>query len=109
LVQSGTGTLILTGTNTYSGGTTVNAGTLQIGNGAISGSIIGNIFTGNNARVAFNRSDDYTYSGVITGSGSLVQSGTGTLILTGANDYTGETIVEAGTLTIGNGGNWNSK
>ena len=46
---------MLTGTNTYSGGTTIDAGTLQLGNGGTTGSIVGNVT--NNATLALNRSD----------------------------------------------------
>ncbi|WP_374841277.1 autotransporter-associated beta strand repeat-containing protein, partial [Mycoplana ramosa] len=100
--QLGTGTTILTGANTYSGGTTISAGTLQIGNGGTSGSISGNIV--NNAALAFNRSDDLTHAGTISGSGSLTKAGAGTLTLTGANTHAGGTTISAGTLQIGNGG-----
>ena len=100
--QNGTGTTILTGTNTYSGGTTINAGTLQIGDGGTGGSIVGDVV--NNATLAFNRSDTYTFGGAISGTGSLQQNGTGTTVLTGANSYSGGTTINAGTLQFGNGG-----
>ena len=74
---------MLTGANTYTGGTTINAGTLQIGDGGTGGSIVGDVV--NNARLAFNRSDAYAFGGAISGTGSLQQSGTGTTVLTGAN------------------------
>ncbi len=102
LEQKGSGTLTLTGVNTYSGGTTVSAGTLQIGNGGTSGSITGAIV--NNGAVIFNRSDAATYAGVISGTGSLEQTGAGTLTLTGNNTYGGTTTISAGTLQIGTGG-----
>ena len=80
------GVLVLTGTNTYSGGTTISAGTLQLGAGGASGSIVGNVT--NNATLAFNRSDALTYAGVVSGTGAVTKSGAGTLTLTGANTYT---------------------
>jgi fibronectin-binding autotransporter adhesin len=55
LSQVGTGTSIPTNADTYSGGTTISAGTLQIGNGGTSGSIVGNV--ADNGNLAFNRSD----------------------------------------------------
>ncbi len=102
LIKGGAGTLTLTGTSTYSGGTTINLGSLQIGNGGTTGSITGNVT--NNALLVFNRSDDMTFDGVVSGSGALQQAGSGRLILTGANSYTGGTTINGGTLQIGNGG-----
>ncbi len=96
IVKTGGGTLVLTGDNTYSGGTTVSAGTLQLGSGGTTGSIVGNVT--DNATLVFNRADDVTFAGAISGSGALVQAGPGTLTLTGANTYTGGTTVSAGTL-----------
>ncbi len=99
LTKAGAGTLTLTGANAYTGGTTISAGTLQVGNGGTSGSVSGNIV--NNATLAFNRSDALTYAGNISGSGSLTKAGTGTLTLTGTNTYTGGTAVNGGVLAIG--------
>lgn len=96
LVKSDFGTLVLTGANTYTGGTTISAGTLQIGNGGTSGSVLGNI--ANNGTLAFDRSDSVTFAGNISGTGLLTQSGIGTLTLTGTNTYTGGTTIQAGTL-----------
>jgi fibronectin-binding autotransporter adhesin len=102
LTKTGSGALVLIGTNTYSGGTTITAGTLQIGNGGTSGSIVGNV--ADNGTLAFDRSDTVAFGSVISGTGSLVQLGSGTLVLTGNSTYTGGTTISAGTLQIGNGG-----
>lgn len=139
LTKAGTGTWTLSGANTYTGITTLNAGTLAIGHNAAFGtgtldlrggaiqssdttartvanaismsadtifSGSGNLlFTGannagslaksfivNNARTEF--------SGVISGSGPRTKAGTGTLVLSGVNTYTGATTVNAGTLEV---------
>ncbi|MBW5824972.1 autotransporter outer membrane beta-barrel domain-containing protein [Yersinia kristensenii] len=102
LNQAAIGVLTLTGDNTFTGGTTISAGTLQIGNGGTTGSVAGDIV--NNSALSFNRSDALTYSGVISGSGSLSQAGNDVLTLTGDNTYAGGTTISAGTLQIGNGG-----
>jgi autotransporter-associated beta strand protein len=101
VTKNGSGILTLTGANTYTGGTSINAGTLSIGNGGTIGSIVGNVT--NSASMVFNRSDDTTFDGKISGTGSVAKQGTGRLILTGANTYTGTTTVSAGTLQIGSG------
>jgi outer membrane autotransporter protein len=98
IMKLGSGTLILTGNNTYSGITTISAGTLQLGNGGTTGSITGNVT--DNGVFAVNRSDTYTFAGVISGSGSFEQRGTGTTILTGTNTYTGPTTVNGGSLIV---------
>ncbi|MBT2323621.1 autotransporter-associated beta strand repeat-containing protein, partial [Variovorax paradoxus] len=102
LQKLGAGTLVFTGTNTYAGGTTISAGTLQLGNGGTTGSITGDVV--NNAALVFDRSDTTTFAGQISGTGALRQQGTGTTVLTGANSYTGGTTIAAGTLQLGNGG-----
>ncbi len=93
---------MLTGDNTYAGGTTISAGTLQLGNGGNTGSIVGNVT--DNGTLAFDRSDVVTFPGVISGTGALSQIGTGTTVLTADNTYTGGTTISAGTLQLGNGG-----
>ncbi len=100
--QRGTGTTRLAATNNYTGGTTISAGTLQLGNGGTAGAITGDVV--NNATLAFNRSDATVFDGVVSGSGNVAQSGTGTTTLTGASTYTGGTTISAGTLALGNGG-----
>lgn len=92
LTKSGAGTLTLTGANNYSGGTTVNAGTLAGDTASLQGNIT------NNAQLQFNQAAAGTYTGVISGSGTLTKTGAGTLTVTGANTYTGGTTVSAGTL-----------
>ena len=93
----GAGTRVC-GTNIYPGGRS-NDGTLQLGNGGTSGSIIGDVL--NNGTFAFNRSDALTYAGVISGGGAIRQVGTGLTKLTGISSaFTGATSVEAGTLSV---------
>jgi fibronectin-binding autotransporter adhesin len=104
LTKSTAGTVILSGTNTYTGATTISGGILQIGNGGTSGSIAGTSGVANNGTLAYNRSDALTVGYVISGAGNLVNDGTGTLILNNANTYSGATVINAGTLQIGNGG-----
>ncbi|MCX6850234.1 MAG: autotransporter-associated beta strand repeat-containing protein, partial [Verrucomicrobia bacterium] len=95
------GTLTLLGTNTYTGATTISAGTLQVGNGGTSGTLgSGNVI--NNATLAFNRSDLLTVANNVSGSGVVNQTGTGTTVLKGASTYTGQTTVSAGSLLVNN-------
>ena len=130
VMQAGTGTTILSGTNTYSGVTTVSAGTLQAGSaGALSpnsdftvnatldlagnsstiGSLAGSGTVTNltGLAVTLNAGGDNlstTFSGtLVNGSGTLAltKSGTGTMILTGANTYTGGTTISARDAAIG--------
>ncbi|MGB3432102.1 autotransporter-associated beta strand repeat-containing protein [Achromobacter sp.] len=93
LVQNGAGTTTLTGANSYSGGTTINAGKLiasvhSLGSGAIT----------NNAVLELNQASDATLAQVIGGNGSLSKTGAGSLTLAGANTYTGSTTINAGKL-----------
>ena len=96
------GTEILAGTNGYTGGTTISAGTLQLGTDSSGGSILGDVL--DNGTLSFFRSDTNVFSGTISGTGSVVQFGSGTTILTAANTYAGGTTITAGTLQIGNDG-----
>ncbi|MEA2884599.1 MAG: fibronectin-binding autotransporter adhesin [Bradyrhizobium sp.] len=98
LVQNGTGTTILTGNNTYTAGTRINAGTLQLGNGGTTGSIVGNVL--NNGTFAINRSDAVAFGGVISGTGALQQIGTGTATLSAVQTYQGSTTISAGVLAL---------
>jgi outer membrane autotransporter protein len=98
LNQNGIGTLILSGNNTFTGTTNINAGTLQLGNGGTSGSLHGPII--NNSTLRFNRSDVFTQVGTISGTGNLIQAGSGTLILSSTHTYGGGTLVTNGTLRL---------
>ncbi len=111
LTKTTASTVILLGANTYTGATLISAGTLQLGNGATTGSLSTSSAITNNGTLAFNRSNTVTqgtdFASVISGSGAVTQIGTGTTIFSGANTYTGATTISAGTLsvaTIGNGG-----
>ena len=97
--QLGVGTTILTGDNTYSGGTTISAGALQVGNGGTSGSLGSGAVT-DNASLIVNRSDAVSIANVISGTGSFTQAGDGTTTFTGANTYSGSTTVAAGELSV---------
>ena len=80
LVKLGPGALILTGSNSYTGPTTIGGGTLE-----------------------FSSAANQTLSGAISGGGALVTTGPGMLTLLGNNTYAGPTTVAGGTLQIGNG------
>ena len=112
--QAGTGATILTGTNDYAGGTTIAAGALQIGNGGTSGAIIGTVV--NDSVLILDRSDSATFTGSVTGTGAVVQRGTGTIIIggsveqlgtgtftTGGNTFTGGLTILDGAIVIGDG------
>ena len=120
LVKTGNGRLILAATNTYNGATIVDAGTLQVSSTANLGSG-GLVFDGGGGGVfditgtaAFNsampitlnnngtiKQDDsahVTLSGAIGGSGTLIKSDSGVLVLSGTNNYSGGTTVIGGML-----------
>ncbi len=99
LVKAGIGTLVLGADNTYTGGTSITAGTLQLGNGGTTGSIVGDVT--NNGALVFNRSNALTYGGAISGSGTVTKLNGGTLTLTGASSYSGGTFLKGGQIAVG--------
>ncbi len=130
VTKTGDGILLLAGTNTYTGTTTVQGGTLILSNGsAIAdaaavlldntagvnlvvtnsetiGSLRGGGATGGSVSLAPNQTltvaetGSQTFAGVISNSGNLTKSAAGTLTLSGANTYTGTTAISGGTLRI---------
>jgi fibronectin-binding autotransporter adhesin len=98
LTKTGAGRMVIVGSASHTGGTNVDAGTLQIGLGGYSGSLVGNI--ANAAAVILSRADAITFEGVISGAGSLTKQGSGTLTLKGANTYAGTTTIGNGTLEL---------
>jgi fibronectin-binding autotransporter adhesin len=96
-----TGTAVFTRANGYLGGTTINGATLQLGNGVTTGSILGNVTDNGNFAFAPGISNAATFSGAVSGSGTLRQIGPGTLTLTNpTNSYSGGTFVLGGTLSV---------
>ena len=96
------GMLALTGSSSYSGDTTINSGTLQLGVGAVNrdGNLVSNIT--NNGALVFNYFGPQTYASVISGSGPVTKSGAGTLTLGSNNTFTGATQVNLGGLQLAN-------
>ena len=120
ITKSGTGTLTLSGNNTYLGGTTLNSGTIILGNNSALGTGTltlggnGTLQSNNNSRSVNNAiatgGNTLTISGIynlilggaISGNGSLTKAGTSTLTLSGANTYLGGTTLNSGTIILGN-------
>ncbi|MEN3941817.1 autotransporter-associated beta strand repeat-containing protein [Prosthecobacter sp. SYSU 5D2] len=98
IIKAGAQKLMLLGTNIYEGGTTISEGTLQLGIGGNTGSIIGDVV--NNALLAFNRSNAHAFAGDISGTGAVSKLGTGVLTLSGSNAYAGLTSVLNGSLEV---------
>lgn len=100
VAKRGGGTLSLSKTNSYAGGTTIHAGVLQVGDGGTTGSIQGSVVT--NARLAFNRSDAVSFDASTTsGTGEIANVGSGTTTLTGRTTYTLGLVASGGRLIVG--------
>ncbi|MBT2299858.1 autotransporter-associated beta strand repeat-containing protein, partial [Variovorax paradoxus] len=123
LTKTGAGTQILTGISSYSGGTSLNGGTLSVAQDGNMGASAGVLrFNGGTLRSTAGFSTarsttlnalggtietqigTLTHTGAIGGVGALAKTGAGNLTLTGANTFTGGTTIAAGTLQLGNGG-----
>ncbi|ENJ0683031.1 autotransporter-associated beta strand repeat-containing protein, partial [Salmonella enterica subsp. enterica serovar Worthington] len=90
--KSGDDTLTLSGSNTYTGGTLINGGTLVASNVEALGT--GDVT--DDATLELNTGGDF--DNAISGSGQVVKSGDETLTLSGSNTYTGGTLISSGTL-----------
>ncbi|EHW8413506.1 autotransporter outer membrane beta-barrel domain-containing protein [Salmonella enterica] len=95
IVKSGSDELIVTGDNSYSGGTTITGGTLIADNADLLG-------TGAIANSGVLQVGEGELENTLSGSGSLVKTGSGELTLSGDNDYSGGTIISDGTLIAAN-------
>jgi autotransporter-associated beta strand protein len=89
-------TVTLSGANTYTGGTTVDAGALITGSANLPAN--GPVALTNSSALIFNQAVDGAFGGVISGSGSVTKLGAGALTVSGGNTYTGGTVVTGGTL-----------
>jgi outer membrane autotransporter protein len=99
LTKTGTGELRLTANNTYTGATTITAGTLHVGNGGTQGAIVGDIL--DHGALVLDRSDDETYAAALSGEGAFTKLGAGTLHLTGnSSAFTGAADITSGALQL---------
>ena len=108
LRKTSANTLVLSGSSQYAGTTTVDQGTLQIGNGGTTGMLPSTAISGSSgATLAFSRTDNYGGNFANTISGGLgVRVNSGALTLAGANLYSGATTIAGGTLALDAGGSF---
>ena len=97
LIKTGSGTVKLSGSNSYDGQTTVNEGALIVDTDTLPGVVV------TNSSVIFDQAAFGTYDQDITGTGSLIKAGVGTLVLGGENRQAGGTTVAQGTLALQSG------
>jgi fibronectin-binding autotransporter adhesin len=106
LEKNGLGRWALTGNSSYTGGTTVTAGTLQLGTGGTAGMVgSGDVAISSGAILALSRSNAHTLANNITGAGSVIISNGSTGVTTlssNANTYSGGTVISTGSLFVTN-------
>ncbi len=100
LVKSNTGTLIVTADNSYSAGTLIAGGRLQVGDGVNTAGTLGSGEITNLATLVYHRPDDVTVAPAISGPGGVVQQGAGALTLNSGSSYSGGTTVSNGVLRM---------
>jgi len=106
LIKRGTGRLtISTANNDWSGGSLIEAGTVQLGDGTNVASGLGSGQITNNAILLFRPGTDITVANVISGTGTVIQEGPGILTLSGNNTHTGGLIVRSNATFVNNNGN----
>lgn len=101
MVKSTSGTVTLTIDNTYTGGTLISAGILQLGDGTVNRGQFGTGPVTNNSVIVLNHTNAFTLANIISGTGSLTNV-LGSPSLTGASTYGGVTTVSGGTLFANN-------
>jgi autotransporter-associated beta strand protein len=101
LTMAGSGTLVLSASNTYSGPTTIDGGTLQMGSGGTAGSINSTSSVTDNGLLVFDLSSAATFTRTISGNGGVTQMAPSILRLTGTNTYNGPTTISTGTIQLG--------
>ena len=102
LTKLGDGTLVLTGSSTFTGTTTIESGALQLGAGTAGGSVNGAIVT--SGTLILNRSDAFTLGNVISGAGLVRKLAANTVTVTSSNSYSGGTALEQGNLQVNDSG-----
>jgi len=101
LTKLGGGVLTLTGTNIFSGGTSIDVGSLQVGDGGTTGTLGGgSVAIATGASLRFNRSNDLTIANVLSGAGSVTKLGASALTLTGTNTFSGGASINSGSVRI---------